>query len=114
MKPHRIVVAAIATVLLTAPLAGQWLQYPTAGIPRTPDGKPNRSAPVPRTPDGKPELAGLWRPAPGLVGDMARGMKQGETVPFQPWAEQLYKSRRANNSKDDPTANCVVGGVPRS
>ena len=35
-------------------------------------------------------------------------------MPFQPWAEELYKKRRANNSKDDPTANCIVGGVPRS
>ena len=59
-------------------------------------------------------LAGLWRPAPGLVGDMTRGIKSGEVVPFQPWAEALFKQRRANNSRDDPTARCIVGGVPRS
>jgi DNA polymerase III alpha subunit len=28
--------------------AGQWLNYPTAGVPRTPDGKPDLSAPAPR------------------------------------------------------------------
>ena len=68
---------------------------------------------MPRTHDGKPELAGLWRPSPGLTGDIARNLKPGE-VPFQPWAEELYKHRRATQSKDDPTANCIVGGVPRS
>jgi hypothetical protein len=35
-------------------------------------------------------------------------------VPFQPWAEALFKTRVANNAKDDPTSNCIVGGVPRS
>ena len=107
-----LIVAALACALGTAASA-QWLNQPTAGIPRTPDGKPNLSAPVPRTPDGKPQLAGLWRPSPGLTGDIARNLKPGE-VPFQPWAETLYKQRRANDSKDDPTANCIVGGVPRS
>jgi hypothetical protein len=99
---------------LSVAASAQWLNYPTAGIPRTPDGKPNLNAPVPRTPDGKPQLAGLWRPNPGLVGDVTRSFKNGEVVPFQPWAETLYKQRRASNSKDDPTANCIVGGVPRS
>jgi hypothetical protein len=114
MTAHRILIAAVAAALTTtATVSAQWLNYPTAGIPRTPDGKPNLSAPVPRTHDGKPELAGLWRPSPGLTGDIARNLKPGE-VPFQPWAEELYKHRRATQSKDDPTANCIVGGVPRS
>jgi hypothetical protein len=104
---------AALVLLMSATTSAQWLNHPTAGIPRTPDGKPNLAAPVPRTPDGKPELAGLWRPSPGLTGDIARNLKPGD-VPFQPWAETLYKQRRANNSKDDPTANCIVGGVPRS
>jgi hypothetical protein len=113
MIAHRTMIAVLAA-MMTASASAQWLNHPTAGIPRTPDGKPNLSAPTPRTPDGKPELAGLWRPSPGLVGDMSRGMKTGDVVPFQPWAEELYKYRRSTNSKDDPTANCIVGGVPRS
>ena len=108
------VVAVTVTLLTMSPaVSAQWLDHPTADIPRLPDGKPNLAAPTPRTPDGKPQLAGLWRPSPGLTGDIARNLKPGE-VPFQPWAEELYKKRRANNSKDDPTANCIVGGVPRS
>jgi hypothetical protein len=47
----------------------QWLDYPTPGVPRTADGKPNLSAPAPRTVDGKPDLPGMWgwgtRPACG-------------------------------------------------
>jgi len=43
-------------------LRAQWLDYPTPGIPRLPDGKPNLSAPAPRTADGKPDLSGLWEP----------------------------------------------------
>src|SRR5690242_2779618 len=55
--------AAVATFmfLLSTPLAAQWLDYKNPGIPRTPDGKPDLSAPVPRTADGRPDLSGVWR-----------------------------------------------------
>jgi len=43
-----------------AALFAQWPSYPTPGVPRTPDGKPNLSAPAPKTPDGKPDLTGIW------------------------------------------------------
>jgi hypothetical protein len=114
MSVRRITIAAVmAALTTTASLHAQWLNHPTADIPRAPDGTPNLSAPIPRTPDGKPQLAGLWRPSPGMVGDIARNLKPGP-VPFQPWAEALYKQRRSTDSKDDPTASCIVGGVPRS
>ena len=48
-----------AAVLLSLPLAAQWLSYKTPGIPRTPDGKPNLSAPAPRNADGKPDVVNL-------------------------------------------------------
>lgn len=102
-----------AFLLMTASSSAQWLNYPTAGIPRTPDGKANLSAPAPKQADGKPDLSGLWQPAAILIGDIATNLKPG-SVPFQPWAEELYKKRRASDSKDDPTAACIVGGVPRS
>ena len=50
----------VIAVALSAPLAAQWLNQPTPGIPRTPDGKRNLAAPAPRTPDGRPDLSGLW------------------------------------------------------
>jgi len=106
--------AAVAMTLLAAVAApAQWLDYPTPGIPRTPDGKPNLSAPAPKTADGRPILTGLWKPVGGYVGNIAKDLKPGE-VPFQPWAEALYKQRQETQSKDDPTGWCVPGGVPRS
>jgi hypothetical protein len=53
--PQQLILVAIQGVA-----SAQWLEYPTRGVPRTPDGKPNRSAPAPRTADGKPDLSGMW------------------------------------------------------
>jgi hypothetical protein len=61
---RRIVCAA---ALMAAPITcvhAQWVNYPTPGIPRTADGKPNLSAPAPRTFDGKPDLSGIWQVEP--------------------------------------------------
>ena len=47
---------------------GQWLKYPTPGIPRTADGKPNLNAPIPPlqvTLTKRPVRGWLQRP-PGL------------------------------------------------
>ena len=98
---------------LAAAASAQWLKNPTPGLPRTADGKPDLSAPAPKLPDGKPDISGLWEPAEVLIGDIAKNLKPG-SVPFQPWAEELYKKRRATESKDDPTGWCVPGGVPRN
>src|SRR5207248_9072946 len=63
------VFAVFITLGASPPGSAQWLNYPTAGVPRTPEGKPNLAAPVPRTADGKPDLSGIWdvehnRPCP--------------------------------------------------
>ena len=112
MQAHRIAIAA-ALMMMTASVSAQWLNYPTPGLPRTPDGKPNLSAPAPKQADGKPDLSGLWLTQGIYIGDIAKDLKPGE-VPFQPWAEALYKPRRDTLSKDDPTGWCIPGGVPRS
>ena len=57
------VAVAVLASLLSTTAAAQWLNYPTPGTPRLPDGKPNLSAPAPRTADGKPDLSGVWRGA---------------------------------------------------
>src|SRR5206468_8323251 len=103
------------------PALAQWLNYPTAGVPRLPDGKPNLADPVPKTAGGKPELAGTWsmscpvgngpdgiRPngikmvlcAPEIAvarqfGNIGQGLKDG--LPYQPWAAELVKTTRAAN-----------------
>ena len=81
----------------------QWQGYPTPGIPRSPDGKPNLSALPPRTADGKPDLSGIWQSTRPRF-NISSGMKAGETVPFQAWAKDVFDERTRNNSKDDPGA----------
>jgi hypothetical protein len=53
---------------LPAALFAQWPNYPTPGVPKGPDGKPDLTGPVPRTADGHPDLSGIWtiagRPRP--------------------------------------------------
>src|SRR6059036_1115532 len=86
MKAKLFYAAAAVTTyafLLSAPLAAQWVNFKTPGIPRTPDGKPDLSAPVPRTADGKPDLSGIWR-APGgspYLRNIAVDLKPGEILP---------------------------------
>ena len=103
-------VAAFAFVMST-PAPAQWLNYPTPGIPRTTDGKPNLSAPAPRTADGKPDLSGVWR-GPGAGGydrNVAKDLKPSD---IQPWAEALYQQRVRNMGKDAPRANCLPDPFP--
>ena len=57
-------VAALIWAVAAAPLLAQWPSYPTSGIPRTADGKPDLNAPAPRMSDGKPDLSGVWETAP--------------------------------------------------
>jgi hypothetical protein len=56
--PHHRLIILLAFCCAGAP--AQWLNYPTPGIPRTPDGKPDLTAPAPRTAEGKPDLSGVW------------------------------------------------------
>ena len=69
---------ALAIVCVLGGAAGaQWFNYPTAGIPRTPDGKADLSAAAPKQADGKADLSGLWQPADILIGDLAKNLKPG-------------------------------------
>jgi hypothetical protein len=95
-----------AAVLLSVPLAAQWLDYKAPGIPRTPDGKPNLSAPAPRTADGKPDLSGIWRAprASVYMQNIAADLKPSE---IQPWAQALYQQHVFNLGADSPRAHCL-------
>jgi hypothetical protein len=107
MKP--IATASIVFALGTS-LAAQWLKQPTAGIPRTADGKPSLSAEGPRTSDGRPDLSGLWlmNTPVGYVGNIAADLETGDV---QPWAGALYKQRMEDLGKDDPgTIGCLPLG----
>lgn len=99
--------------LLSEAVGAQWLNQPTPGIPRLPDGKADLSAPPPRSAEGRPLPDGLWRAAVNYIGNLPRGAKPGEVL-LLPWAEALVRERRENFSRDDPSASCIPGGVPRS
>lgn len=89
----------------------QWLDYPTPGTPRTPDGKPILTAPAPRTPEGKPDLSGVWNgPGPGTYErNITRDLKPGDV---QPWAEAFYHQRIRELGKDAPRSNCLPNPFP--
>jgi hypothetical protein len=117
---HLLLVAALT--FLTTGASAQWIDFPTPGIPRLPDGKPNLAAPAPRTADGKPDFSGVWENegigAPGNEGtgpmprtvffDLSFGLNGAP--PYQPWAAELYATRKADNAKDNPDARCLPIG----
>jgi len=126
-------VATFLALTLASDARAQWPAYPTAGVPKTADGKPDLTAPAPRTMEGKPDFTGVWIRGDGQLGpagggtlraapptfsagppvttfrDVGANVKEG--LPLQPWAADLVKSRRAENQKDNPDAHCLPMGL---
>ena len=123
----------IAVIGVPVLVAGQWLHYPTDGIPRKADGSPNLTAPAPRMADGKPDLSGLWHAAQArqcknakgesvpcgielggspLGGNLGRNLPGG-FLPYQPWARKVFDERHAALSIDDPHVRCLPDNPPR-
>src|SRR4051794_33916095 len=90
MKSAILILASVSVPLLVQPLAAQWADFPTPGIPRTADGKPNLAAPAPRTADGHPDLSGLWEKTSNYGNNIAAELKATDV---QPWAQKLVKER---------------------
>jgi hypothetical protein len=133
----RAVVMA-ACVAAAPSLVAQWPSYPTPGVPRTPDGKPDLTAPTPRTADGKVDFSGIWDIRFGGGGGRGRGAGapptpptpppppdpnaipvsqffevagRGYPLPLTPWGAELKKKRMADNSKDNPDVYCLPIGL---
>jgi hypothetical protein len=118
-----IILAFAAVATLPCVAQAQWLNYPSPGVPRTADGKPNLAAPTPRAADGKPDLSGVWAPPCGIAGrdacftqslffDLAKDLPVG-TVQMTPWAAGIQKVRQARDHVDDPYGYCLPPGTPR-
>ena len=98
----RLFLAALALIVGTMPASAQWLDHPSPGIPRTSDGKPNRTAPAPRGPDGKPDLTGVWNgPTPEPRLDPANA---------QSWVNDLVRQRQQEYHKRRPSYQCLPSG----
>ena len=120
---------AALVIILHGPLAAQWVHYPTAGVPRTPDGKPNLAAPAPRAEAGKPDITGMWM-TPQIIrpcGDLGCnevnvpgpennnfGISLAGGLPYTKWAADLVKSRAPTANGDDPHVNCLPPSFPRA
>ena len=119
--------AVAALAIASAHAQAQWIRYPTAGAPRTPDGEVDLAAPVPRASDGRPDLSGIWQAAsdpngraggientvaPRYLVDITADVPPAE-VPFQPWARALYLERNARSRIDNPLIKCLPAGIPR-
>jgi hypothetical protein len=121
VRPKALVL--VTPLLLVGGAHAQWLKYPTPGVPRTSEGKPDLSAPAPRLPDGKPDLAGIWAVECSVYGrddcftrslffDLAKDLKPGE-VQMTPWAASIQAQRESREHVDDPYGYCMPPGVPR-
>src|ERR1700749_2856025 len=93
---QRLVSAAwviLGTSLASAHLSAQWLNYPTAGVPRKADGKVDMWGPTPRLADGKPDFSGIW-----TTGDPFDRRAHGLSSP-----KDLPDPKDPQSSNDAPT-----------
>jgi hypothetical protein len=109
MRPSWLVACASLVFATGIVLDAQWIKLTTPGLPRTPDGKPNLTAPAPRTADGKPDLSGLWKNDGGdrLYNNVAADTSVSDVAPS---AEALFTKRSLEFGKDSMETQCLPLG----
>jgi hypothetical protein len=124
---HRVLWIALLLTGACLCTQAQWLNQPTPGAPRTPDGKVDMTGPVPRM-NGKPDLSGIWQVeaeprGPGLFGlgespnskyfrDILSDFKRGEE-PLTPEGAELLR-RNTQPGVIGPNLRCLPDGVPHA
>jgi len=99
---------ALMLCAMSVSLMAQWPSHTTPRMPRTPDGKPDLSAPAPRSVDGKPDLSGVWLVKQGsYLVYVTSDLKPDE---IRPWAAALYKQRADDFRKDTDGIACLPPG----
>jgi hypothetical protein len=100
--------AILVALAFVASLQAQWLKYPTPGIPRLANGKPDFTAAAPKTADGKPDLSGLWnRISPKYRVNIAADLKPEE---IQPWAREVTSQHVEDLGRGAMNAQCLPSG----
>ncbi len=85
---------------------------------------PAQQIKLPRTADGKPNLQGIWQARGRAAYDLeyhaakvgmppGKGVVEGGTIPYQPWAAAKKIQNFTSRQTADPVGKCYFPGVPR-
>jgi hypothetical protein len=124
-----LLMTAILVAAFSTELPAQWVHYPTPGLKRTRDGKPDLTAPVPRTPNGTPDLSGVWvsvspqkavapnfAGAPGSAGppfmNVENFLTADSSMVMLPAAEALYREHGRLLGAGRPSERCLPHSIP--